>query len=115
MLPLTWLVAIRRCASAASLLNNALDRVGDDPPPHGPELDGTIEGMQMDIGYQQVLIRDTNEHHKRFIATLEGRVADVENVDPLEAITKLLDQSRALEESYETISRARQPSLTDHL
>jgi hypothetical protein len=52
MLPLTRLVAIRRCASAASRSGNALDRVGDDPPPYGPESDRTIERMQMDIGYQ---------------------------------------------------------------
>jgi flagellar hook-associated protein 3 FlgL len=104
-----------RIDDAISLLNNALDRVGDDPPPYGAELDGTIERMQMDIGYQQVLLHETGERHKQFIATLEGRITDVENVDPTEAITKLLDQARALEASYETISRVRQLSLTDYL
>jgi flagellin-like hook-associated protein FlgL len=49
------------------------------------------------------------------IATLENRVADIENADPTEAITKLLDQSRALEASYQAISRVRQLSLTDYL
>ena len=104
-----------RIDDAIALLNNALDRAVDDPPPYGPELDGTIERMQMDIGYRQVLIHETNERHKQFIATLEGRIADVENADPLEAITKLLDQSRALEASYQAISRIRQLSLTDYL
>jgi len=106
---------LERIDDAISLLNNALDRVGDDPPPYGPELDGTIELMQMDIGYQQVLIHETNERHKQFIATLENQAANVENADPLESITKLLDQSRALEASYEAISRIRQLSLTDYL
>jgi flagellin-like hook-associated protein FlgL len=104
-----------RIDDAIALLNNALDRNVDDPPPYGAELDGTIERAQMDIGYQQVLIHDTNERHKEFIATLEGRVADIENADPTEAITKLLDQSRALEASYQAISRIRQLSLTDYL
>jgi flagellin-like hook-associated protein FlgL len=104
-----------RIDDAIALLNNALDRNVDDPPPYGPELDGTIERAQMDIGYQQVLIHDTNERHKELIATLENRVADIENADPTEAITKLLDQSRALEASYQAISRVRQLSLTDYL
>jgi flagellin-like hook-associated protein FlgL len=104
-----------RIDDAIALLNNALDRNVDDPPPYGPELDGTIERAQMDIGYQQVLIHDTNERHKELIATLENRVADIENADPTEAITKLLDQSNALQASYEAISRIRQLSLTDYL
>ena len=104
-----------RIDDAIALLNNALDRNVDDPPPYGPELDGTIERAQMDIGYQQVLIHDTNERHKELIATLENRVADIENADPTEAITKLLDQSNALQASYVAISRIRQLSLTDYL
>jgi len=71
--------------------------------------------VQMDIGYQQVLLHETNERHEQFITTLENQAAKVENADPLEAITKLLDQSRALEASYEAVSRIRQLSLIDYL
>ncbi|MGF1641366.1 MAG: hypothetical protein ACFCUO_10500 [Rhodospirillales bacterium] len=104
-----------RIDDAIALLNSALDRVGDSPPPYGPELAGTIEGIQIDIGYQQVLVHETNVRHRQFIATLQGRIAEVENVDPLEAITKLLDQARALEASYQAIARIRQLSLVDYL
>jgi uncharacterized protein YdcH (DUF465 family) len=69
----------------------------------------------MDIGWQQVLIHETNERHEQSIATFEGQAANVEIADPLEAITKLLDQSRALEASYEAISRIHQLSPTDYL
>ncbi len=60
-------------------------------------------------------MRDTNEAHTRFIAFLESRIADTENVDPLEAITSLLDESRALEASYQVLARIRELSLANFL
>jgi hypothetical protein len=37
----------------------------------------------MDIGWQQVLIHETNERHEQSIATFEGQAANVEIADPL--------------------------------
>jgi hypothetical protein len=61
-----------------------------------------------------VLIHETNERHEQPIATFEGQAANVGIADDPEAITKLLDQSRGLEASYEAISDIHQLSLADY-
>jgi flagellin-like hook-associated protein FlgL len=46
---------------------------------------------------------------------LDNEVGRVENVDQNEAIAKLLDDSRALDASYQAMARIRQLSLGDYL
>ncbi len=105
----------KRVTDALYLLNSALSPTVAGTPPYGTEKSSNIRQLQIDLGFKQVLVRDTNEAHVRFIAFLESRISDTENVDPLEAITRLLDESRALEASFQVLARVRELSLTNFL
>ncbi len=104
-----------RVGQAQYLMESASEFTVSGTPPFGTELVSSIEQIQQDIGFNQVLIKDQNELHTQFIGFLESSAADIENTDSLEAITRLLDQSRALEASYQSFSRIRQLSLTNFL
>lgn len=106
---------LERIDQARYLVDSALEFTVNGTPPFGTELTGSIEAVQQDIGYQQVLLNDSNKLHRDFIAFIDTAVADIENVDSLEAITRLLDDTRALEASYQTFARVRQLSLTNFL
>jgi flagellar hook-associated protein 3 FlgL len=104
-----------RVNDAKFLLNAALEQTVSGTPPFGDELAGSLESVEQDIGFDQFLINQINMTHTRFIGFLEQDIADVENADPLEAITKLLDDEQALNASYQVFSRIRQLSLTNFL
>ncbi len=71
--------------------------------------------MRMEMGFNLTVLAETNERHRDFAATLDNQVAEIENVDPLEAITRLLDDGRALEASYQVVARIREFSLMNYL
>lgn len=104
-----------RITQAKYLIEASLEFTVSGTPPFGTELEGSIEQVQQDIGFNQVLLNTQNTLHTDFIGFLDTSVADIENVNPLEAITRLLDDSRALEASYQTFARIRQLSLTNFL
>jgi len=104
-----------RIEDAQYLLGSALERNVQGDPPFGTELTGSIEQVEQDIGFDKYLIETINSTHTQFIGFLEKSIADIENADPLESITKLLDDERALNASYQTFARIRQLSLTNFL
>lgn len=104
-----------RVNDAKYLLNAALDQTVSGTAPFGDELAGSFESVEQAIGFDQFLINQINSTHERFIGFLEQDIADVENADPLAAITKLLDDEQALNASYQVFSRIRQLSLTNFL
>ncbi len=104
-----------RIAQARYLLESSLELTVSGTPPFGAELSSNLEQLQQNNGFNQVLLNDQNKLHKDFIGFIDSAVADIENSDPLTAITRLLDDSRALEASYQTFSRIRQLSLTNFL
>ncbi len=104
-----------RVEQAIALLSLSLDRAADDTLPFGAEAAGTTESVRRTVGFEQEVVHNTSERQRTFIAIMEGTVADIEDVDPTYAISALLDQTRALEASYETISRVRQLSLNNYL
>ncbi|MCH7691866.1 MAG: hypothetical protein IID50_00330 [Proteobacteria bacterium] len=104
-----------RVTDALYLLNNALSPTTSGTPPYGTEKAGNLRQLQVDLGFDLLLVRDTNERHTKFIAFLESRISDTENVDLLEAITRLLDESRALEASFQALARIRELSLSNFL
>ncbi len=97
----------QRIDEAMYLLNSALNRVVAGTPPFGPEASGNIEDVQRELGFNRDLIEESNLRHKDFMATLEARIADIENVDINRAVTELLDQTQALEASFKTIATLR--------
>ena len=104
-----------RVSEALFLMDDALDRTNTTPPPFGTELNSNIEEMEIILGYRAVLLNDVKKSNETIIASFDGSIASIENIDPLESITKLLDSQRVLEASYQTFARVRQLSLTNFL
>lgn len=104
-----------RITQARYLLNSALERTVAGDPPFGTELTSNIELLSQTTGFRQVLVKETNEAHDRFIGFLDTSVERIENVDMTETITRLLDDVRALQASYQSLARIRELSLTNFL
>jgi flagellin-like hook-associated protein FlgL len=106
---------LQRVDHALSLLDGALERASGAPEPLGPERGGNIETVRMNLGFDLAVIHETRERQKALAVSLDNQVGEIENVDPLEAMTKLLDDGRALEASYQVVARIRQFSLMNYL
>lgn len=104
-----------RVSQAKYLIESSLEFTVSGTPPFGTEMTSSIEQVQQNIGFNQVLLSRQNALHNDFIGFIESSVADIENADPLATITRLLDDQRALEASYQTFARIRQLSLTNFL
>ena len=104
-----------RVSEALYLMDDSLDRTNTAPPPFGTELNSNIEEMEIILGYRSVLLNDVKKTNQEIIASFEGSISSIENIDPLDAITRLLDTQRVLEASYQTFARVRQLSLTNFL
>jgi flagellin-like hook-associated protein FlgL len=106
---------LERVDHALSLLDGALERASGAPEPLGPERAGNIETVRMNLGFDLAVVHETRERQKALAVSLDNQTAEIENVDPLEAMTKLLDDGRALEASYQVVARIRQFSLMNYL
>ncbi len=104
-----------RIDKAVFLLNSALERNPGGTPPFGTELTSNIEQIELDIGFDRVLIDTTNKLHTDFINFLEISISNVEDINITESITNLLAQQQALEASFQTFVRIRQLSLNNFL
>ncbi|MCP5366055.1 MAG: hypothetical protein H6907_18020 [Hyphomicrobiales bacterium] len=104
-----------RIDQALYLLTSSLEPPGVGTPPFGTEETSNMSQVENDFGYHRVLVDQINTRHASLIGFFEQRVADVENVDNLEATTRLLDDSQALEASYQALARIKQLSLTNFL
>jgi len=105
-----------RVVESLFLINSALD----PPPtqgtaPFGTELTGNMEDILQDIAFDRVLMNDTISRQKELIAFIDERIIAAENIDPTEAVTRLLDQQRNLEASFQSLARIRSLSLSDFL
>lgn len=104
-----------RIENAIYLLNSAYTGTVSGTPPYGTELTSNIRSLLVTTDYQNVLIEQTTSSHTTYAGFLETQIANIKVSDPLETITKLLDEKNALEASYETISRVRELSLVKFL
>lgn len=104
-----------RIGQAKFLIGSSLNRAIAGTPPFGTEKVNSIEQMQIDVSFDQVLINRTKNLHTDFIGFLESSIANIENADPLETITKLLAEQRTLEASFQTLARIRQLSLVNFI
>jgi flagellin-like hook-associated protein FlgL len=100
---------------ALALLDSSLVRASGAGEPLGPEAAGNVETTRMDLGFDLAVLSETNERQRAFAVSLDNQVADIENVDPLEAMTRLLDDGRALEASYRVVAQIREFSLMNYL
>ncbi len=104
-----------RSADALNLLSLSLEPAGAATEPYGTEQSSNLSVVELDNGYKRNLITDTDMINKQLIGYFEARTAGIENVDNLDAITRLLDDSQSLEASYQALSRIRSLSLLNFL
>ena len=104
-----------RVDQAKFLLNASLSATVGGTPPFGTELAGNFEDTAQTIGFQQVLLDRSKENHATYINFLERRISGIEDVDPLESIIQLTNDTRALEASYRALARIRELGLQDFL
>ena len=104
-----------RVGQAIFLLDDALDSPASGTPPFGAELASDIVGLQFTTGFNQVVVDNAKEILNNFVGFLDARVSAIENIDPLDVITRLLDDARALEASYQTLARIKQLTLLNFL
>ncbi|MEK7820833.1 MAG: hypothetical protein AAB543_06970, partial [Pseudomonadota bacterium] len=104
-----------RISQALYLVRSSLYVTAQGTPPFGTELTGSIEATGEDLGFKKVLLQETNKFHATYRSYLENNMAKIENVDQNEVITHILNDSRVLEASYQSLARIRQLSLVDFL
>jgi len=104
-----------RIATAKFLVESGLERTVTTNANFASELIGSIEQVQQNVGFNQVLLDRTNDLHTDFIGFLDTSIDKVENINELEVITRLLDDARALESSFQAFARIRQLSLTNFI
>jgi flagellin-like hook-associated protein FlgL len=100
----------QRAVDALALLNDAIEHT-----PLSTELPGDLQDIQNRLGINQKVLADAKDEQKQFMAFLEVRQIEIENVDPTEAAVKLNDDVRALNISFATLARVQQLSLVDYL
>lgn len=104
-----------RINDALYLLEDSLSFPTSGDPPFGAEREGSFEQIAFDIGFLQVRVKNANDTHESYIGFLEGNVSKIEDTDLLEAITRMQNQGRTLEASYQVFSRFQELSLTNYL
>ncbi|MDX2145632.1 MAG: flagellin [Rhodospirillaceae bacterium] len=100
----------QRAVDALALINDAIEH-----SPLSTEKSGDLQDIQNRLGINQKVLADAKDDQKQFIAFLEVRQIEIENVDPTEAAVRLNDDVRALNISFATLSRVQQLSLVDYL
>lgn len=104
-----------RIEQALYLLNDIIDGEAAGSAPFGAESKGGLKDVESLIGFQQVMLADTQSLHTHLGGILDDRIAALENADPQEAIAQLLDGMQSLEASYQAISRVRRLNLAQFL
>lgn len=105
----------QRVEEALSLLTAALEVSAASSSAFGSEDGAVIDDVSMRLGHAQVLLSATGESHRQLKALMDERISRLETVEPTEAITRLLDETRALEASFQALARVRELSLTKFL
>lgn len=109
-----------RTDEAYWLLTSALNINNTGTPPYGAaDQSGTnklnIEQLEIDLGFFEVKMDRTVKKHEDLMDFYSAKIAEIENVDTLEILSSMLDNQRALEASYQVMSRVKQLSLSNYL
>jgi len=104
-----------RVNDALYLLDSATTLTTGGTPPYGPEEDSNVGQIRLDLGYNRVLMDRTKKQNESLVTFFETRTNDIENIDEAAVITKLLDDTKALEASYQSLARIRSLSLVNFL
>lgn len=104
-----------RVSQAIFLLDDSLSAPSEGTPPFGTELESDLDEIQFNLGYKRVVVDDAIKKQTDFVSLMNDFVSDAEDADPLESITRLLDEQRSLQASYQAMSRVFSLSLADFL
>ncbi|NKD55812.1 MULTISPECIES: flagellin [unclassified Haematospirillum] len=100
----------RRLETGIALINDAI--LHDEGM---NESRNDLSALQQTIGFNRVELKGAEDRARNFIAFLETGIADIEEVDMAEAITRLNETQRALEASYQVTGRLAKLSLKDYI
>ncbi len=102
-----------RASQVLTLLDMSLDPPASTASAFASaEKDNTIQQVQVNLGFNRVMIERANETNTALLGFFDDKIIQTENQDMAEAITRLMDQTRALEASYQALARIRELSLT---
>jgi len=104
-----------RLDDAMYLIEDSLSFPTTGTPPFGTESVGSFETIAFDLGFMQVRVNSANEAHESFAGFLDKSIGDIENVNLLEAITKMQNDGRTLEASYQVFSKFQSLSLSNYI
>lgn len=104
-----------RIEQAVFLADDAIAAPSEGTPPFGAELQSDLNEIIFNLGFKQVILRDSMARQADFNNLLGGFISLTEDVDETEAITNLLSAQRSLEASYQALSRVFSMSLADFL
>lgn len=104
-----------RINQAMFLLDDALNSPSEGDPPFGVELQDDLDQIDFDLGFKRIVLNDARETQENFNNIVENFISDIEDVDQLEAINRMLAEQRALEFSYQAVSRVLDFSLVNFL
>lgn len=74
-----------------------------------------VPGLKYDLGMNQVMLDAAIKRQTSYSTFLQIKADEMENVDPVEAISKLQSASNALEVAYAVVARVRELSLVNYL
>lgn len=100
-------------AAEKQMLNDAITAITEAVEDNGT--DKTIGELATDAVLDIRMLDSQKTKHHEYINFATGTIADIENVDPAEAITRYNFQQVQLQASYELISRLGSLSLTNFL
>ncbi len=103
-----------RVAQAVFLAQDAVE-CSFTPGPFGPEKVGDLQRIQAQVGVTRSMLLTKNYDHREYMNFLDKRIIAVEGADPTEAVTKLLDEQRALQISYQSLAKMKELSLMNYL
>jgi len=104
-----------RLNDAVNLLDLSLKPNATSNPQYKAGYTNNIEQTFITVGYQRTLLKNANTSHTRLAGFFEQRVSELENVNKLDVITRLLDDQRSLEASYRAMATIRGLSLQNFL
>lgn len=100
-----------RIEKAMTLINDAIDH----DPNNVNEKPSDIDEVSRLIGFNQVTLDRAIDEARNYDAFLETRQVDIEKVNVIDAATRLQDDARALEVSFQSFARISQLSLNNFI
>jgi len=104
-----------RADDALWLLDSALDAPTDGTPPYGAEEGSSIEQLRFNTAFDRQQMKNSIERERQTINFLQTSIGEIEDINMLQATTELLDIDRALQASYQVLSRTQKLGLANFL